>query len=219
MSDVGEMVADLIEAGCSPEVAAEVVARAFAAGISASGFRGIPVDSATEKRRAYDRERKRKSAEIRRNSTGVPDVSLSIEKKEERKKEKRESAKASQLPSGWRPSPETWAEAVMLLGSEERAELELKKFTNHASEKGRLAKNWNSAWANWAIKAVEYGGRNGHVTNGHRTTAAAGPAATGADAILAGMGRIADRIAARKLAERQDGLDLAGQPDPERGRS
>jgi hypothetical protein len=62
------MVAELIAAGCSPDVAAQVVARAYVAGVSSSEFRGNPVDTAAEKRRAYDRERKRE----KRNSTGIP---------------------------------------------------------------------------------------------------------------------------------------------------
>lgn len=74
MTDVSAMVAELIEAGCAPDVAAKVVAGAFVAGVSSATFRGIPVDESAEKRRAYDRERKRKSAEIRRNSTESAEI-------------------------------------------------------------------------------------------------------------------------------------------------
>jgi 5-methylcytosine-specific restriction endonuclease McrA len=57
--DIGEMVAELIEAGCAPDVAASVVARAFVAGVSSAGVHQTPVDTAMERRRVWDRERKR----------------------------------------------------------------------------------------------------------------------------------------------------------------
>ena len=47
-------------------------------------------------------------------------------------------------------------------------------------------------------------------TRQHRTNFAAGHPQTGADAILAGMGRIAARVSERQLAERRQGFDLAG---------
>jgi hypothetical protein len=102
-------------------------------------------------------------------------TSLSKEEKKEVIKEKRES-RATQLPHGWRPDPKHWDEAVAILGSVERTELELRKFQLHASDKGRLAKNWGSAWVKWALQAIEYGARNGHGTSNHRTDPAAGRA-------------------------------------------
>jgi hypothetical protein len=72
--------------------------------------------------------------------------------------------------------------------------------------------DWDARWRNWCETYV--GGRNRYAVSQPRTFGTSGSAATGADAILAGMGRIADRIAARKLAERQDDLDLACEPDP-----
>jgi hypothetical protein len=84
-------------------------------------------------------------------------ASLSKIESNKEKKEKRESG-ASQLPEGWRPEASSWMESVSVLGSDSQAEYELRKFANHASEKGRLAKNWNAAWRNWATRAVEYAG-------------------------------------------------------------
>lgn len=178
LSDVGQMVADLINAGCSPGIAAEVVARAFAAGVSESCFRGNPVDSTAEKRRAYDRDRKRKSAEILRNSTGVPDATLSKEesKKKENKKE-REVTRASQLPEGWLPDEQVWKAAVDRIGLD-RCNAEFTKFKNHAADKGRVSKNWNAAWRNWVDRAIDYGARNGTGTNVARADTAAGRATT-----------------------------------------
>lgn len=96
------LIADLIRAG----VDADLVARVSNALISASCPPDIPVDSAAEKRRAYDRERKRKVRNVHRTSTGLPpDVhnqlylsSLSLESK----KEKKERGKS--IPPDWHPS-------------------------------------------------------------------------------------------------------------------
>jgi hypothetical protein len=218
LSAVKELTITLIKAGMDPVEATILIARA---GVEMAP----PVDARKPgaRRQAAYRERHKASPNVtevtlekvtesvtNRNETSLSDsASLSKEEKKETNTKKRERANASQLPSEWRPSSESWTEALTLLGGEERTELELKKFRNHASEKGRIAKNWNSAWANWAIKAVEYGAQNGHRTSGNRTSQATGPAQTGADSILAGMGRLAARVAERQLAERQHGLDLA----------
>lgn len=55
MSDIGSLVAELIEAGCAPEVAAAVVARAFVAGVSSVT---PSIDPVSERRREWDRKRK-----------------------------------------------------------------------------------------------------------------------------------------------------------------
>jgi len=53
---IADLVARLIAAGTPPDVAATVVAEAFAAGVVATAS---PVDAAAERRRAADRDRKR----------------------------------------------------------------------------------------------------------------------------------------------------------------
>lgn len=97
------------------------------------------------------------------------------EKKEVIKKEKRES-RANQLPDDWTPDAKFWDEAISILGSEDRASHELRKFKLHALDKGRLAKNWNAAWVKWALQAIEYGNRNGQSVSNHRTDPATGRA-------------------------------------------
>ena len=62
----------LIEAGCPPDVSAMAIAEAFARGAAAGTSTGHPVDTAAEKRRAYDRERKAEQRELERVSTGHP---------------------------------------------------------------------------------------------------------------------------------------------------
>ena len=180
MSDIGAMVELLIAAGTPPALAAQVVAQAFAAGAASGNFRGIPVDEAAEKRRAYDRERKRKSAEFHRTSTGTPqnseNASLSKESKKEEFKEERETPKrnfrGTRLPEGWSPDTDDWNEADRALGAI-GARNELAKFRDHWKQqpgsKG-VKLDWNAAWRNWIRRAAEYrGGTNGnrsHNSNG-----------------------------------------------------
>jgi hypothetical protein len=207
MSDIGGLVDELIAAGTPPGMAAQIVARAFAAGVAAAPVRVTSADESVTRRKENDRIRQqrrrdnlRTSADLRDNPQMSQNASLSIESKKEEIKKKRESNKAVQLESDWRPSPEAWAQAVMILGSDERAEHELTKFKNHAAEKGRTSKKWNSAWANWAIRAVEYGGKNGQSTSTGGTAGFAGSAPTGDDAVVTGMARALERRRAERGA-------------------
>ena len=147
------MVAELIEAGCAPDVAASVVARAFVAGVNSTGIPRNPVDKVAEKRRAYDRERKRNSTGIPPDSTGTPETpSIGLEK------EKKESKKdrGSQLAEAWRPDEVRWTAACRKLGAD-GAERELSKFTSHHRAKGTVFKNWNFAWDKWLLNAADWG--------------------------------------------------------------
>lgn len=234
MSAVRELTILLIKAGVDPVEATILIARA--------GVEMTPpgdTRSAGAKRQSAYRERNKASLNItkvthekvtesvtKRNETSLSDASsLSIESKKEENKKKRESAKASQLPAGWRPDLEVWNETIAILGAEQRAEYELKKFTDHALEKGRTAKNWNAAWRNWSRRAVEYGGRNGQSNPTIRTPSFAGPAPTGDDAIVTGMGRALERRRAARAADdpgrrafRTDGGDgFASGDAPESG--
>lgn len=150
MSDIGSMVAELIDAGCSPEAAAVVVARAFVAGVNSTGIPRSPVDKAAEKRRAYDRERKRKSTGNPPETTGVPEEpSIPLDNKKEKKD------RGSQLVEGWRPDEVRWTAACRKLGVE-GAERELSKFTSHHRAKGTVFKNWNFAWDKWLLNSEQW---------------------------------------------------------------
>jgi hypothetical protein len=153
MMDIGDMVAELIEAGCAPDVAASVVARAFVAGVNSTGIPRNPVDEVAEKRRAYDRARKRNSTGIPPESTGIPNApSIVLEK------EKKESKKdrGSQLAEAWRPDEARWTAACRKLGAD-GAERELSKFTSHHRAKGTVFKNWSFGWDKWLLNAAEWG--------------------------------------------------------------
>lgn len=111
MTLIADMVTRLIAAGTPPEVAAEVVAEAFAAGAVRRQSAEHPVDVATEKRRAYDRERQRKIRELRRQSAEHPPMSRpaltlssDLENQDQPKKEKKVRARKAVLPPDWQPS-------------------------------------------------------------------------------------------------------------------
>lgn len=148
MSDVGAMVAELIAAGCAPEVAAQVVARAYVAGVSSSEFRGIPpespVDRMAEKRRAYDRERKR----VHRNSTGLPpesaecpNVPLSSSNINRKRGER--------LPLDFQPDREI---AGKLGWSSSQIDTEIANFRDYWAAKpgsGGCKLDWPATWRQW----------------------------------------------------------------------
>lgn len=149
MSDISGMVAELIAAGCSPDVAASVVAKAYVAGVGVAEFRGIPVDEKAEKRRAYDRERKRKSAEIRRNSTESAEtpilpLSSSILTKE--------SKRGTRLSSEWKPAEAERAFAKTLGWSEPQIDSEAANFRDYWIAKpgaGGCKLDWPATWRKW----------------------------------------------------------------------
>lgn len=143
------MVAKLIAAGASPEVAAEVVAEAFEAGVRVNST-GIPRNSAdevAEKRRAYDRDRKRNSAGIPPESTGNAEITLS---KSNLREEKREASEV-EFRGNWRPPEPEWNDAVAKLGLQ-AAESELVKFRERTGSILRILPDWRV----WVQRAVDY---------------------------------------------------------------
>lgn len=206
MSATGLLIAALVAAGMDAAEAAGLVARAA---VEMTGALTKKSSAAVRQQRYRDRNKASPSV-TERNDKSEPQTvtnhnesvtrdaaSLSKEEKKEVIKEKRES-RATQLPEDWRPLPKHWDEAVVILGSPERSELELRKFKLHAADKGRLAKNWNAAWVKWAIQAIEYGARNGNQSSNNRTDPAAGRATTREAQLVAAVGR----GAANRLAER-----------------
>jgi hypothetical protein len=210
---IADLVARLIASGTPPDVAAMVVAEAFAAGVSAS----IPRNSAdvsADNRREKDRIRKqiargnpRKSADVHGNPQMSENASLSKkESNQEESKKERGVTRASQLPDGWLPDEHVWQATVSAIGLD-RCNSEFTKFKNHAADKGRVSKNWNSAWRNWVDRAIEYGAKNVQESSNNRANQAAVTAPTRDTAIIAGMGRALEkRRAARDAADpgRQD---------------
>lgn len=150
MTDVSAMVAELIAAGCAPEVAAKVVASAFVAGVSSATFRGIPVDESAEKRRAYDRERKRLSAEFRRKSTESAEIPISPLSKD--KEEKKERGRGSRLSAEWVPDETDRAFARGLGWSNSQIDAEAANFRDYWIARpgaGGVKLDWPATWRKW----------------------------------------------------------------------
>jgi len=165
MSAYRQVIEAMVAAGMDQLDAAELLSKAVAECVQK------PQKSAGAIRQERWRERLKASQSVtaRRDDETSQSVSKrlksvtrdapSLSKKEEEieigKKSKRES-RATALPDGWRPDPESWARAVERLGGELQAEAELEKFTNYALDKGRTSKRWGAAWASWVGRAIEY---------------------------------------------------------------
>jgi hypothetical protein len=203
---LSDYVARMVEAGMDQSEAMQIVAEVFAAGAA-----NVPARSSNALRQQRYRDNKKRNESVTNRNAVTPNVkdsdrnesvtnrnetvtryagSLSKEEKIEEKKKERAAKRAAPLSDDWAPDEKHWREAIEILGSEERARLELRKFRLHAADKGRLAKNWNAAWVKWALQAVEYGARNGG-GNGYRS---ANSRTTGHDAILAAATREARKI-------------------------
>jgi len=150
MTPIADMVRKMLEKGVNHEAILIAIEGAEEA-IIANNSTGIPRNSAdevAEKRRAYDRQRKRNSTGIPPDSTGIPEVPLS---KSNLREEKREASQA-EFRGNWRPDKLDWENAVAKLG-QQTAELELEKFNavNRRSGAKRAVE-----WRVWLIRAVDY---------------------------------------------------------------
>ena len=72
-----------------------------------------------------------------------------------KKEDLRSSKKASQIPKNFEPDLE-WAISRSL--PRQMAETEAEKFRNYWIAEGKPKKDWNAAWRNWVLKALEYRG-------------------------------------------------------------
>jgi hypothetical protein len=107
-----------------------------------------------------------------------------------------------------------------------RVMIESEKFKNYWLAKTGAAtkRDWDATWRNWILNAMEriHGGAHSR-WNGTPSTSRR--AATGADAILAGMGRVAHRLVESRMSARQEDRqmaedsDIAGQLDFDRRRT
>lgn len=145
------MVDALVAAGAPPGLAAQLIARAFQAGVEAAQFRGnstgIPPDSAAEKRRAYDRLRKRNSTGIPPDSTGIPKRAL-VEELDIKKV----SRKGSRIPPEWAPSETERKFATERGWSGGQIDDAAANFRDYWIAKpgaGGLKLDWSRTWQKW----------------------------------------------------------------------
>lgn len=155
MTPIAAMVERLIAAGCAPAEAASVVAEAFAFGVNSTG---IPPDSAAEKRRAYDRARKRRSTGIPPESTGIP-VRHIIEESNTKK----DIIRAQRISAEW-ILPHACRSWALLQGlSESEVDDESQRFKDFwIAKAGRdgAKRDWPATWRNWCRNFLERKGRS-----------------------------------------------------------
>lgn len=172
MSAIADLVAHLVSTGVPPEALARAVDLAqLHAKESAEIHRnstGVPPDSAAEKRRAYDRARKRKPTEIPIGAltTLLPSsLSDSQSSKEEIVVRARPVSRGTRIPPDWTPSNSDACFALPLVGERGMAQ-ETEKFRDYwrarAGPNG-VKLDWEATWRTWIRKASESGNgqRNG----------------------------------------------------------
>jgi hypothetical protein len=138
--------------------------------------------------------------------------------------------RGTRLSENWQPSERCIAYALDHGMSRDRIATETEKYKNYWSAKSGASAtklNWEAVWRNWILTALEQRhGTASHYRSGqHGASPIAGRASTGADAVLAGMGRIAKRIVEKRNAagpsDRQvaRGTDIAEEFDLEPNRT
>jgi hypothetical protein len=152
---IAAVLRELMAAGLSGDALLAAVERIEAA--EAVEFRGIPVDVSAEKRRAYDRERKR----AKKHSGGIPveiprnsNVVL-YSKNNTTSLEKESRGRGSRIPPEYEPDLEVGLSMGM---SRKRAETQALKFKNYwMAKSGRDATkvDWDKTWENWVISDLE----------------------------------------------------------------
>lgn len=158
MTPIAFMVREMLERGVDAEVivlaieAAEMVAARGNSG-------GIPPDSAAEKRRAYDRERKRNSTGIPPDSTGIP-KSASISK--DLKKDSKRQNRGARITPDWSPSDAERAFAKQEGFSDWEIQRETQKFRDYwtacAGAKG-VKLDWSATWRQWIRNGADRAGK------------------------------------------------------------
>jgi hypothetical protein len=144
-----------------------------------------------------------------------------------RSRPKEPVARGSRLSAAWEPSAGDISFAVARGMTPTRITNEAEKFKNYWSAKsgsGAIKCDWAACWRNWIIKAGE---RNEGRDRGNvpRTNFDSRRAATGSDAVMAGMARLARRIDERGTADLGGGRQIpfdanaAGQLDLEPDRT
>lgn len=120
---------------------------------------GIPPDSAADKRRAYDRARKRNSTGIPPDSTGIPnDASISKDLKKDSKRQNR----GTRIAPDWSLSEADRSFAKQEGFSDWEIQREVQKFrdfwTACAGAKG-VKLDWSATWRQWIRNGADRAGK------------------------------------------------------------
>jgi hypothetical protein len=124
------------------------------------------------------------------------------------------TTRGARLPTDWQ-IPETFIAHAAANGmAAARIQIEAERFKNYWTAKsgqGAIKRDWFATWRNWILTAME-GTHAASLTRNDRAPSAPRRAPTGADAVLAGMGRLAHRLAREREPAGRDGT-VASSPD------
>jgi hypothetical protein len=138
VTPIADMVEEMIARGVDP---AAIVMAVRGAERAAKNSTGIPPDSAAEKRRAYDRERKRKpnvSTGIPPDSTGIPQSALTLKKDKLKSKSRR-----IPIPPEWRPSEVHFTKAAEMHIPRSAVEAKAEDMRIWAGSSGAVKADWD----------------------------------------------------------------------------
>jgi hypothetical protein len=122
------------------------------------------------------------------------------------------SSRGTRLPEDWRPEPSDVAYATAFRMPDTLIALEAQKFKNYWRAKagaGATKRDWSATWRNWILNVMERRHDAAARQSGSRLLPVTGRPTAGADAVLAGMGRLARRLADNRDAA-QSGNGQAG---------
>src|SRR4051794_37983315 len=119
----------------------------------------------------------------------------------------------SRLPSDWRPSEACIAYARHRKLSSAQIAAEAEKFRNYWTAKSGASaakRDWSATWRNWIINSTERGyGPPSYQGQRPRAYSTTRRPATGSDAVIAGMARLARRLDERRISEVEVGRPLS----------
>lgn len=181
MTPLADMVEQMLARGVAPDLIVMAVRAAELTGHST----GIPVDTAAEKRRAYDRVRKAEKRNSTGNSTGIPPdaksaLSLSSSTKIQEKEPKKERSRGSRIPPDWTPNVGHVAAGKKLGFTESQIveQAEDMRLWAHSNEHRAVARksDWDLTFLAWMRRNKP----NGAAKNGARS-----PTMAAADDLIA----------------------------------
>jgi|SRR5579871_3835976 len=125
--------------------------------------------------------------------------------------------RGSRLPSDWAPSDADVSFALQRGIPPLVLESEIEKFLNYWTAKcgaGAIKRDWSATWRNWIITAMERGNGTASYRGTSPANVSSRSSSTGSDAILAGMGRLANRIDQRRMPTVLERRRVPDDPNP-----
>jgi hypothetical protein len=187
MTPIADMIEKMVADGVP--MATITLAVRTAEQVAATGKSGgIPVDTAAEKRRAYDRERKAKKRNSGGKSGGIPpetkNASSSLKGEIDKDLESKKRGRGVKLPVEWKPSEGHYAEGAKVRRTREQVDEKAEEMRLWARANGHRAVarklDWDAAFSGWLNR--DWGSSNGskgpaHVAENRSLVAAARRAA------------------------------------------